>query len=273
MDTRPAEAILPGAPADVGFRDRLWEYFPAVVVFALGIGIWETLVWALHIQFYLLPAPHVIITTLEENYPLLIEAGLYTFREALLGFVVGCSLGWVSAAAASRWPSTLDLLLPYAVASNSVPIIALAPLAIVWLGAEQGSKIGIVAMMTFFPTFIATLRGLLSAPSAAVELLRSYAATGSQLLWKLRIPASLSYTFSAFKVCTTLAMIGAIVSEFFSGPAKSLGVYIKSQAALFHTREAWSAILVACVLGIGFYLVVVLAERFVMPWHVAFRDQ
>jgi len=243
-----------------------------MAVFAVAMLTWEVLVWALRIQFYLLPAPHVIVTTLRENYPLLVEAGLYSFQEAVLGFVVGCGLGWIAATAASRWPSAQDLLLPYAVASNSVPIIALAPLAIVWFGAGQGSKIGIVALMTFFPTFIATLRGLLSAPKTAAELLRSYAASGSQVLWKLRIPASLSYTFSALKVCTTLAMIGAVVSEFFGGRATSLGVYIKSQAALFHTREAWSAILVACILGIAFYVVVVLVERFVMPWHVAVRD-
>ncbi len=273
MATQPTTTVLSIAPGRTRALDRVGEYLPAVVVFAVALGGWEALVWALRIQFYLLPAPHVIVTTLRENYSLLIEAGLYTFREALLGFLVGCSLGWISATAASRWSSAQDLLLPYAVASNSVPIIALAPLAIVWFGADLGSKVGIVALMTFFPTFIATLRGLLSAPPAAGELLRSYAATGSQVLWKLRTPASLSYTFSALKVCTTLAMIGAVVSEFFGGRAKSLGVYIKSQAALFHTREAWSAILVACVLGIAFYLVVVVVERFIIPWHVAVRGQ
>lgn len=247
------------------------EYLPAVAVFAMAIAAWEALVWGLRIQFYLLPAPHVIIATFRENYALLVEAGLYTFREGLLGFLLGCALGVIVAMAASRWPSALEVLLPYAVASNSVPIIALAPLAIVWFGVEQGSKVAIVTMMTFFPTFISTLRGLLSPPPAALELMRSYAATEMQVFWKLRLPASLPFMFSAFKVCTTLAMIGAVVSEYFGGRAKSLGVYIKSQASLFHTREAWSAIIVACALGIAFYLAVTLLERLAMPWHVSYR--
>jgi NitT/TauT family transport system permease protein len=101
--------------------------------------------------------------------------------------------------------------------------------------------------------------------------MRSYAATEAQVFVKLRLPASLPYMLNAFKVATTLSMIGAVVSEFFGGPATSLGVYIKSTAALFHTRQAWAAILVACALGLSFYLVVVLVERLVMPWHVSAR--
>lgn len=252
-------------------RSTLREYLPAIAVFVLAIAAWEALVWGLRIQFYLLPAPHVILASFRENYAVLIEVGIYTFQEAVLGFVVGCGLGVLAATAASRWPSAHEVMLPYAVASNSVPIIALAPLAIVWFGVDQGSKIAIVAMMTFFPTFISTLRGLFSPQPAALELMRSYAAGEMQVFWKLRLPASLPFMFSAFKICTTLAMIGAVVSEFFGGPAKSLGVYIKSQASLFHTREAWSAIIIACGLGIAFYLVVTVVERLVMPWHISYR--
>lgn len=273
MASRADEAVLSTPPSSARYWGWFSEYLPAGMVFVVAIAAWEGLVWALRIQFYLLPAPHVIVTSLRETYPILIEVGLYTFGEALIGFVLGCGLGVLGAVAASRWPSAQDVLLPYAVASNSVPIIALAPLANVWFGAEQGSKIGIVAIMTFFPTFISALRGLFTPPAAAVELMRTYAAREAQILWKLRVPTSLSFMFSAFKVCTTLAMIGAVVSEFFGGRAKSLGVYIKSQAALFHTREAWSAILVACALGIAFYLVVVVVERLIMPWHVSFRQQ
>jgi NitT/TauT family transport system permease protein len=126
--------------------------------------------------------------------------------------------------------------------------------------------------MTFFPTFISTLRGLLSVPAQSLELMHSYAAHEWQVFVKLRLPTSLPYMFNAFKVGTTLSMIGAVVSEFFGGPAKSLGVYIKSTAALFQTRQAWSAIFMACVLGLSFYLVVVLIERLVMPWHVSGRE-
>jgi NitT/TauT family transport system permease protein len=249
----------------------LREYLPAALVFVLGIALWEAAVFVLSIEFYLLPAPHVIVASLRESYPVLIEAGLYTFTEALIGYVLGCGGGILAAMAASRSAAFADLVLPYAIASASVPIIALAPLAIVWFGVAQGSKIAIVTLMTFFPTFIGTLRGLLSVTPQSLDLMRSCAATEWQVFIKLRLPHSLPYVFTALRACTTLAMIGAVVSEFFGGPVKSLGVYIKSTASLFQTRQAWSAILVACALGLVFYFAVAIVERLAMPWR-AERD-
>jgi len=244
---------------------KLREYLPAALVFVAAIALWEGVVFAFSIQFYLLPAPHVIVANLWENYPVLIEAGLYTFTEALAGYALGCGLGVIAAMLASRSPGFADLVLPYAIASSSVPIVALAPLAIVWFGIEQGSKIAIVTLMTFFPTFISSLRGLLSAKPESLALLRAYAASEWQVFTKLRLPSSLPFMFTAFRACTTLAMIGAVVSEFFGGPVKSLGVYIKSTASLFQTRQAWSAILVACALGLAFYFAVALVERLATP--------
>ena len=244
---------------------KLREYLPAAVVFVAAIALWEGVVFAFSIQFYLLPAPHVIVANLYQNYPVLIEAGLYTFTEALVGYALGCGLGVIAAMLASRSPGFADLVLPYAIASSSVPIVALAPLAIVWFGIEQGSKIAIVTLMTFFPTFISSLRGLLSAKPESLALLRAYAASEWQVFTKLRLPSSLPFMFTAFRACTTLAMIGAVVSEFFGGPVKSLGVYIKSTASLFQTRQAWSAILVACALGLAFYFAVALVERLATP--------
>jgi NitT/TauT family transport system permease protein len=246
---------------------RVREYAPAGVVFLLGIAIWEATVYAFSIEFYLLPAPHVIVATLGQTYPVLVEAGLYTFTEAVIGWTLGCGGGILAAMAASRSPAFAELVLPYAVASASVPIIALAPLAIVWFGVEQGSKVAIVTAMTFFPTFISALRGLLGVRPQALELMRSYAATDWQVFTILRLPGSLPVLFTALRTCTTLAMIGAVVSEFFGGPVKSLGVYIKSSASLFQTRQAWSAIVVACALGLLFYFVIALLERLAMPWR------
>lgn len=246
---------------------RLREYLPAAVVLAAGLALWEAMVYAFSIQFYLLPAPHVILLALGETYPVLVEAGLYTLTEALTGYALGCGGGILAAMAASRSPAFTDLVLPYAIASASVPIIALAPLAIVWFGVEQGSKIAIVTLMTFFPTFISALRGLSSVTPPALELMRSCAATERQVFVKLRLPHSLPFVFTALRACTTLAMIGAVVSEFFGGPVKSLGVYIKSTASLFQTRQAWSAILVACALGLLFYAAVALLERLSLPWR------
>ena len=247
----------------------LREYGPAAVVLALGLVAWEAVVWLFAIEFYLLPAPHVIVRTLLDSYPVLLEAGLYTFTEALAGYALGCGGGILAAMAASRSPAFAAVLMPYAVASASVPIIALAPLAIVWFGVAQGSKIAIVTLMTFFPTFISAVRGLTSVPPSSLELMDSYAASGWQVFAKLRLPHSLPYVFAALRACTTLAMIGAVVSEFFGGPAKSLGVYIKSTASLFQTRQAWAAILVTCALGLLFYFVVALGERLAIPARAA----
>jgi NitT/TauT family transport system permease protein len=246
---------------------RVREYAPAALVLVMGLLLWEGIVFAFSIEFYLLPAPHVIVQSLSETYPVLVEAGLYTFTEALVGFVLGCGGGILAAMAASRSPAFAAVVLPYAVASASVPIIALAPLAIVWFGVEQGSKIAIVVLMTFFPTFVSTLRGLSSVSPQSLELMRSYAATEQQIFLKVKLPHSVPMMFTALRACATLAMIGAVVSEFFGGPVKSLGVYIKSTASLFQTRQAWSAILVACALGLLFYFAVVLIERLAMPWH------
>jgi NitT/TauT family transport system permease protein len=248
------------------------RYLPPLVVFAAAIAAWEGLVALFKIPFYLLPSPWMIVQTFRANMPVLVEIGLYTFREALAGFALGCGAGIAAAMLASRSPRVAGVILPYAVASSSVPIIALAPLAIVWFGVAQGSKIAIVTLMTFFPTFISTLRGLLSVSPQSLELMRSYAAGEWQTFSRLRLPASLPYMFNAFKVSTNLAMIGAVVSEYFGGPQKSLGVYIISSNAIFKTREAWAAILVACALGIAFYFAVVLVERVVMPWHVSTRE-
>jgi len=243
------------------------EYAPAALVLAAGLSLWEAIVYLFSIEFYLLPAPHVIVQSLGENYPFLVEAGLYTFTEAVVGFALGCGGGMLAAMVASSSPGFAGLVLPYAVASASVPIVALAPLAIVWFGVEQGSKIAIVVLLTFFPTFVATTRGLLGVTPQSLELMRSYAASERQIFFKIRLPHSLPMIFIALRACATLAMIGAVVSEFFGGPVKSLGVYIKSTASLFQTREAWSAILVACALGLLLYFAVVLAERLAMPWH------
>jgi NitT/TauT family transport system permease protein len=250
---------------------RLRRVLLPAIVFVLALAGWESAVRGFDIQFYLLPAPSAIAQIFVHNARFILSDAWYTGQEALGGFALGCGLGVLVALLSVRWRAVADALLPYAIAANSVPIIAFAPLAIVWFGIEQGSKIAIVAMMTFFPTMVSTIRGLLSPASTALELMRSYGATERQVFLKLRMPAALPFTFTALKVSASLAMIGAVVGEFFGDTEHSLGVYIVSQAALFHTREAWSAIIVACAFGIAFYLVIAGAERLLIPWYVTFR--
>lgn len=249
-------------------------WLPPVLAFVLGIGLWEGAVRGLGIPLYLLPPPSAIVATFFEQPLFLLSIGLYTFRSAVLGFVIGCSLGTLLAVVCVRWRSLADGLIPLSVAANAVPIVALAPLLGIWLGATRpASKVAVVALMTLFPTLVNAYRGLVSPSPESVALMRSYGASQIQIFRKLRLPAATPYFFTAFKICATLAMIGAVVAEFFGGPVNALGVYIKKEAGVLHTREAWSAILVACLFGIAFYLLVSLIERLAMPWHPAVRKR
>jgi NitT/TauT family transport system permease protein len=245
---------------------------PPILTFGLMIALWEVVVRGFNVPLYLLPAPSGIAEVFLQQPGYLLRIGLYTFSEALAGFVIGCTLGALLAAVCVRFRSLADALVPFSIASNAVPIVALSPLLGIWLGSTtQSSKIGVVAIMTLFPTVVNVYRGLSSPSADAIQLMHSYAARQREIFLKLRLPAALPYLFNALKICSTLSMIGAVVAEFFGGTQNALGVYIKSQAGILKLREAWSGILVACVIGIIFYLLIVIAERLVMPWHVSFR--
>ncbi len=162
--------------------------------------------------------------------------------------------------------------MPFAIAANSVPIIALAPIMNAWFSITSPvSKMAVVAVVVFFPVMINTTRGLIEVDAAEIELLRSYAAAPREMMRKVRIPHALPYFFSAMKVASALAIIAAIVAEYFGGPQDVLGQYIIAKANLFVYPDAWAAILVASIMGIALYSSVLLTERLVMPWHVSFR--
>jgi NitT/TauT family transport system permease protein len=158
-------------------------------------------------------------------------------------------------------------LMPFAIAANSVPIIAFAPIMNNWFGlTNPASKMAIVAIIVFFPTMINTVRGLTLIEPRQLELMRSYAATPFKVLWSVRIPNAVPYIFSALRVASPLSMIGAVVAEFFGGPRATLGVFITQEAAGFNFARAWAAIVVASAIGIAFYASIVLAERVLAPW-------
>jgi NitT/TauT family transport system permease protein len=267
-------SLLPaaGRPA-AGLRAAARRYLPAAALFVLGLAAWEAVVAAFQIQNFLLPRPSVIAAAFQRELPVVLPAGLYTLREAAGGFVLGSLLGLLVALATARWTVVSEGLMPFAIAVNSTPIVALAPIMNNWFGITNPmAKMSIVAVIVFFPVMINTVRGLTQVEASALELMRSYAAGEVTVLRKLRLPNALPYVFSALKVASTLSVIGAIVSEYFGGSRQALGVYISQQAALFHFPEAWTAILVACLMGIAFYAVILLAERLLMPWHVSFRE-
>jgi len=263
-------------PAGRGSRlaARARRLGPALAVFVLALVAWEAAVVVFRIEGFLLPRPSVIAVTFVSEFPVIWPAGLFTLREAVGGFALGCVLGIAIALTTGRWTVVGQAVTPFAIAVNSTPIVALAPIMNNWFGIINPlSKMSIVAVIVFFPVMINTLRGLTQVSDEALELMRSYAAGEFPVLFKLRIPNALPFTFSALKVGSTLSVIGAIVSEYFGGSRQALGVYISQQAALFHFAEAWAAIIIACLTGVAFYLIILLAERLIMPWHVSLRAQ
>jgi NitT/TauT family transport system permease protein len=141
-----------------------------------------------------------------------------------------------------------------------------------WFGSDnQVSKMAIVGVITFFPMMINVTRGLTLVDPSALELMRAYAASEMEILRHVRIPNSLPYMFNAFKICSTLSLIGAVVGEFFGGTRDMLGVYITQEAAQFRFQNSWAAIIIACLLGITAYLIIVALERMVLPWHASVR--
>ena len=267
-----------------------------VAVLAVLCGLWEAFKWfgettglrigAFEVNDRTLPHIHDIIGQLFEpsrrNGPMLIEvlwdAALFTAKEAAVGFALGASIGFVLGVILAHSRLLQRSFLPYIVASQTIPILAIAPMVVVWLGGrgfpDWFSVSVIAAYLTFFPVTINTLRGLTSVDPRALELMRSYAAGSFEILWKLRLPTSLPYLFAAFKIAATASVVGAIIGELPASIQDGLGGAILNFNQYYATSppSLWATNLIAALLGISFFLIVVIAERIVVrraPEHVA----
>ena len=248
-------------------------WLPAAVVFGLGLLAWQWLLPdVLGVKSFLLPRLSDVLRALWEERDAMVTAGWITFKEALGGLVFGSAGAIAAALVLARWRPLGNALVPYLIAANAVPVIAFAPITNAWFGTlSPWSKVVISAVLCFFPVLVNTLRGLTSVHPASVELMHSYAASERATFWKLRIPAALPFTFTALKVASVLAMIGAVVGDYFGGSTEALGVQIQSSVALSRYEVAWAAILVASLLGMVLYGTVALAERLTVRWHPATR--
>jgi NitT/TauT family transport system permease protein len=266
------------------------------VVLAALSGLWEGFKWvgettglklgAFAVNDRTLPHIHDIIGQLFEpsrrNGPMLIEvlwdAALFTAKEAAIGFALGATIGFALGVALAHSRLLQRGFLPYIVASQTIPILAIAPMVVVWLGGrgfpDWFSVSVISAYLTFFPVAINTLRGLTSADPRALELMRSYAAGPLEILWKLRLPSSLPFLFAAFKISATASVVGAIIGELPASIQDGLGGAILNFNQYYASSppSLWATNLIAALLGITFFLIVVAAERIVVrraPEHVA----
>jgi NitT/TauT family transport system permease protein len=267
-----------------------------LAVLAALWGLWEAFRWigettglrlgTFELNDRTFPHLHDIVGQLFEpsrrNGPMLIEvlwhSALFTAKEAAAGFLLGAVIGFALGVVLHHSRLLQRGFLPYIVASQTVPILAIAPMVVVWVGSRGlpgwFSVAVIAAYLTFFPVTINTLRGLDSADPRALELMRSYAAGRWSVLWKLKVPASLPYLFAAFKVSATASVVGAIIGELPSSIQDGLGGAILNfnQYYLSSPPSLWATNLIAALLGITFFLIVAIAERLVVrraPEHVA----
>jgi NitT/TauT family transport system permease protein len=266
-----------------------------LVVLAVLWGLWEGVralgihfgwTWPFTVDATSMPHIHDMISALFQHpntaSPLLVvtllKAAAFTAKEAALGFAMGAVGGFVIGAILAHSRILQRGFLPYVVASQTVPILAIAPMVVIWFGSVHVTawvSVAVIASyLTFFPVAIATLRGLQAADHRALELMRSYAASKWTILWKLRFPTALPYLFSALKVSATASIVGAIIGESPSSIQGGLGGAILNfaQYYTFQPQNLWATNIIAALLGIAFFLVVVLAEKIVVrsaPEHVA----
>jgi len=250
----------------VSLRAKAVEWIPAIVVFCLGVVVWQLAIDIFNIQKFLLPKPWSIVSAFFTQRHTLWSAGWLTLKEALGGFAIGSGLGILFAVILARFRRISAALMPIAIAANAIPIIAFSPIFNAWFDPLSLSpRMATAGVLCFFPVFVNTLRGLTSVRPSQIELMRSYAAGELEIFRRVRVPTALPFIFSALKVATVLAMIGAIVADYF-GTFGSLGITIKNSVSLFDFETAWAAILTASILGVAMYVAVSLIERFALQW-------
>jgi NitT/TauT family transport system permease protein len=234
--------------------------------------LWQVLVVGFAVPQVLLPAPtqvgHILGTRLDVLWPDFQQ----TFLKAVVsGYAIGCTAGFLVAVIADRVPFLKRGLLPLSGLVSAVPIVGIAPILVMWFGFDWQSKAAVVVVVTFFPMLVNTLAGLAAADAMQRDLMHSYAASYVQMLMKLRLPAALPFVFNALKINSTLALIAAIVAEFFGSPILGLGFRISAEVARLNVDVVWAVIAIAALAGSMFYGVIAVVERACTFWHPSYR--
>ncbi len=262
---RLAQAIRAGAlPGGLGF------VIPVVFGLAL-LFAWEIVTRGANVPMVLLPAPSQIWERLIASIPTLAADFVQTFKAVLAGFALGCGSGFVVAILVDRSPFLKRGLLPIGNFVSALPIIGIAPIMVMWFGFDWPSKAAVVVAMTFFPMLVNTVAGLNASSMIERDLMRTYAASYWESLFKLRLPAAAPFIFNALKINSTLALIGAIVAEFFGTPIVGMGFRISTEVGKLNIDLVWAEIAVAAVAGSAFYGLIALIERAVTFWHPSIR--
>jgi NitT/TauT family transport system permease protein len=262
--------------ATVRARDETWRrilnlaiplLFGAVVFY-----LWEVLVRGFGVPYVIMPAPSKAAARFAASLPILGQDFVQTFvRGVLIGYVIGCGAGLLVAIVAQRFTFLGRGLLPLGNFFSALPLVGVAPIMVMWFGFDWPSKAAVVALVTFFPMLVNTLAGLSASGHVERDLMRSYGADHRQTLTKLYLPAALPFIFNALKINATLALIGAIVAEFFGTPTQGIGFRISTEAGRMAIDMVWAEIALAAIAGMAFYGLVALAERATTFWHPSYR--
>ena len=241
--------------------------FGAVVFY-----LWEVFVRGFGVSPVIMPAPSAAAARFSASLPTLGQDFVQTFiRGVLIGYVIGCGAGLLVAIAAQRFVFLGRGLLPLGNFFSALPLVGVAPIMVMWFGFDWPSKAAVVALVTFFPMLVNTLAGLSASGHMERDLMRSYGADHRQTLSKLYLPAALPFIFNALKINATLALIGAIVAEFFGTPTQGIGFRISTEAGRMAIDMVWAEIALAAIAGMAFYGLVALAERATTFWHPSYR--
>jgi NitT/TauT family transport system permease protein len=241
--------------------------FGAVVFY-----LWEALVRGFGVPSVIMPSPSAAAVRFASSLPTLGQDFVQTFvRGVLIGYVIGCGAGLLVAIVAQRFAFLGRGLLPLGNFFSALPLVGVAPIMVMWFGFDWPSKAAVVALVTFFPMLVNTLAGLSASGHMERDLMRSYGANHRQTLTKLYLPAALPFIFNALKINATLALIGAIVAEFFGTPTQGIGFRISTEAGRMAIDMVWAEIALAAIAGMAFYGLVALAERATTFWHPSHR--
>lgn len=236
------------------------------------IWYWQIVTIGFGVPSILLPPPTMIWARILNDADLLWgDFRLTFFRAILTGFAIGSLSGFLFAVAVERYPFLARGLLPLGSAFSAIPIIAVAPIMIIWFGFGSTSKAAVITLMTFFPMLVNTLAGLRSVDRMELDLMHSYGATYRTRFLKLMLPSALPFVFNALKINSTLAMIGAIVAEFFGTPLAGMGFRISASIGRLQLDMVWATIAVAALSGSLFYGAITLLERRLTFWHPSLR--
>jgi len=253
---------------------RLLGLVTPLVFGATLLWLWEVVVWGAGVPRVILPAPSVIAARFVASTGTLWVDFVQTFvKGALSGYAIGCGAALVFAVLVDRSPFLKRGLLPVGNFVAALPIIGTAPIMVMWFGFDWPSKAAVVVAMVFFPMLVNTVQGLQASEPMQRDLMRTWSASYWQTLWHLRLPAAMPFIFNGLKICSTLALIGAIVAEFFGSPTRGMGFRISTEVGRLQLDMVWAEITVAAIAGSAFYGVWALLERRVTFWHPSQRGR